>query len=76
MAFLNIKTHSSVSVAKKTEKDVRHTSVLFTGTTKLPNLAFCISETTKPISTKFMYFLPYIYTTSHIKFEGYRFSSS
>ena len=71
-----IKTHSSVSAAKKTKKDVQHTSVLFTGTAKLPNSAFCISKTTKPISTKFIYFLPYIYTTSHIKFEGNRLSSS
>ena len=71
-----IKTHSSVSAAKKTKKDVWHTSVLFTGTAKLPNSAFCISKTTKPISTKFIYFMPYIYTISHIKFEGNRFSSS
>ena len=60
-----IKTHSSVSAAKKTKKDVPHTSVLFTGTAKLPNLAFCISKISKPISTKFIHFLPYIYTTSH-----------
>ena len=57
-------------MAKKTKEDVRHTSVLFTGTVKLLNSAFCISKSTKPISTKFIYFLPYIYTTSHIKFEG------
>ena len=56
-----IKTHSSVSAAKKTKEDARHTSVLFTGTVKLPNSAFCISKTTLPISTKFTYFLPYIY---------------
>ena len=53
-----------------------HSSVLFTGTAKLPNLAFCISKTTVPISTKFTYFLPYIYTTSHFKIEGNSFSSS
>ena len=70
-----IKTHSSVSAAKKTKEDVWHTSVLFTGAVKLPNSAFCISKTTKPISTKFTYFLPYIYTTSHIKIEGNSFSS-
>ena len=70
-----IKTHSSVSAAKKTKEDVRYTSVLFTGTVKLPNSAFCISKTTKQISTKFTYFLPYIYTTSHIKIEGNSFSS-
>ena len=71
-----IKTHSSVSAAKKTKEDARHTSVLFTGTVKLPNSAFCISKTTIPISAKFTYFLPYIYTTSHIKIEGNSFSSS
>ena len=71
-----IKTHSSVSAAKKTKEDARHTSVLFTGSVKLPNLAFCISKTTKPISTKFTYVLPYIYTTSHIKIEGNSLSSS
>ena len=62
-----IKTHSSVTMAKKT-KDTWHTSVLFTGTVQLPNLAFRISKTTKPIFTKFIYlFSAYIYTTSHIK---------
>ena len=71
-----IKTHSSVSAAKITKEDVQHTSVLFTGTIKLLNSAFCISKTTKWISTKFVYFLPYIYTTSHIKIEGNRFRSS
>ena len=71
-----IKTHSSVSVAKKTKEDVRHTSVLFTGTVKLPTSAFCISKTTIPISTKFTYFLPYIYTTSHMKIKRNSFSSS
>ena len=65
-----------MSAAKKTKEDVRHTSVLFAGTVKLPNSAFCISKVTKLISTKFAYFLPYIYTTSHIEIEGNRFSSS
>ena len=49
-----------MSAAKET-KDVRHISVLFTSTVKLPNLDFSISKTTKPISNKFIYFLPYIY---------------
>ena len=71
-----IKTHTSVSVAKKTKENVWHTSVLFTGIVKLPNSAFHISKTTKLISTKFIYFLPYIYTTSHTKIEGNRFSTS
>ena len=74
--FAYIKTHSSVSAAKKTKEDVQHTSVLFTGTVKLPNSAFCISETTMPISTKFTYSVPYIYTTLHIKIESNSFSSS
>ena len=71
----HIKTHSSVSAAKKTKKDAQHTSVLFTGAVKLSNLAFCILST-KPISTKFIYFLLYIYITSHIKIEGNCFSCS
>ena len=73
---MSIKTHSSVSAAKKPNEDARHTSVLFTGNVKLPNSAICISKTTLPISAKFTYFLPYIYTTSHIKIEGNSFSSS
>ena len=32
---MSIKTHSSVSVAKKTKEDTRHTSVLLAGTVKL-----------------------------------------
>ena len=71
-----IKTHSSISVAKKTKEDLQHTSVLFTGTIKLPNSAFHISKPTKPISITFIYFMPYIYTTSHIKIEGYHFNTS
>ena len=54
-AIINdIKTHSSVSVAKKSKEDVRHTSNLFNGTIKLPNSAFLISKTKKLI-------LPYLY---------------
>ena len=56
--------------AKKTKEDMRHKSVLFTGTVKLPNSAFCISITIKPISTKFIFLLPYTYTISHIKIKG------
>ena len=63
--LMEIKTHSSVSAAKKAKKDERHTSVLFTGTAKLPNSAFCISKTTKLISTKFIYFC-LTYTLLHI----------
>ena len=39
--------------------------MLFTGTIKLPNSTFCISKTTKPISTKFIYFC-LTYTLLHI----------
>ena len=60
-----IKTHSSVSAAKKTRKDLQHTSVIFTGIVKLLNSAFCISKTTKPISTKFIDFLSYIIIMNH-----------
>ena len=55
--------HTVVSAAKKTKEDAWHTSVLYTSTVKLPNSAFCISKTIKPISIKFIHFLPYIYTT-------------
>ena len=41
-----IKTHGHVSAAKK---GVQHTSVLFTGITKLPFLTPCISTTAGPI---------------------------
>ena len=68
-------THNSVSADKKTKEYMWHTSVLFTGTIKLPNSTFHISKTTKLISTKFIYFLPYIYTTWHIKIKGNRFGS-
>ena len=46
---LLLSRHGSMSAAKKT-KDAWRTSVLFTVTIKLPNSAFCISKTTKPIS--------------------------
>ena len=58
--FQMIKTHSSVSEAKKAKK----TCVLFTGTAKLPNSAFCMSKTTKPISTK--------YSALHIHYFTYQ----
>ena len=74
--IVGIKTHGSVSAAKKTKEEVQHTSVLFTGAVKLPNSAFCISKSTKLISTKSIYFLLYICTTSHIKIDGNYFSTS
>ena len=57
--YLTIETHSNMLAAKKTKEDVQHKSVLFTGTTKLPNSAFCISKTTKPISTNFALHIHY-----------------
>ena len=54
-----IKTHGRVSAAKK---DVRHTSVLFTGTAKSPFSTPHIFITTGPISIKFTYFIPSIKT--------------
>ena len=61
---LVIKTHSRVSAAKK---DVRHTRVLFTGISKSPFSTPHISITTRPISIKFMYYMPSIYTIWHTK---------
>ena len=61
-----IKTHGRVSAAKEV---VWHTSVLFTGTAKSPFSTPHISITTGPISIKFTYFMPSIYTTLHTKFE-------
>ena len=69
-------TVTSVSAAKKTKDNMYHTSVLFTGSIRFLNSAFRIFKITTPISNEFIHFLPYIYTTSHIKFEINRFSSS
>ena len=55
-----LKTRGHVSVAKK---DMWHTSVLFTGTTKSPFSIPHISITTRLIYIKFTYFIPSIYTT-------------
>ena len=71
-------THSYVSVAKKT-KNPWHTSVLFIISywyRKVTEFSLHISKTTKPISTQFIYVLPYIYTTSHIEIERNCFSIS
>ena len=61
---LSIKAHGRVSAAKK---DVQHTSVLFTGTAKslfsTPHIFVIIYI--GPISIKFTYFMPSIYTTWH-----------
>ena len=55
-----------MSAAKKV---MQHTSVIFTGTTKLLFLIHRISITTGPISIKFTYFMFSIYAMSHTKFE-------
>ena len=62
----SIKTHGHVSVAKK---DIWHTSVLFTGTTKSPFSTPRIFITTGPISIEFTYYIPSIYTTWRTEFE-------
>ena len=54
---------------------MRHTSMLFTRTAESPFLTPHISITTGPISIKFTYFMPFIYTTLHTKFEENRISS-
>ena len=66
------KTHGRVSAAKEV---MWHTSVLFTGTAKSPFSTPHISITTGPISIKFTYVMPSIYTTLHTKFEENRLSS-
>ena len=43
------------------KKDMRHTIVLFIGTTKLPFSTPRISTTAGPICTNFIYFMPFIY---------------
>ena len=72
---VSVKTHSSVSVAKKTKEDVTHKCVIY-WYHKVAKFSLLYFQTTKPISNKFIYFLPYIYTTSHIKIKGNHFSSS
>ena len=73
-----IKTHSHVSASKKTKKCIAHKCVyMLFSIIKSLNSVFHISKTTEAISTKFIYFLPYIYTTnSHIKIEGSYYSIS
>ena len=60
----SIKTHGHVSAVKKA---VRHTSVLFTGTTNLPFSTSHISVTTGKISIKFTNFMP-LYTQPYIPY--------
>jgi len=50
--------------------------MLFTRTEKPLISTSRSSKTTKPISTKFIYFMIYIYLTLHTKFEGDNASSS
>ena len=63
--LLRFKTHSSVSAAKKTKKDMRHTSILFTGTINLLNSTSCISK----LPSRFLpnlYIFCLTYTLLHI----------
>ena len=48
---------------------MQHTSELFTETANFCFQPIIISTTTGPIYTKFTYFIPSKYTTSHTKFE-------
>ena len=48
-----IKVYGHVSAAKK---DMLHSSVLFTGTANLPFSTPCISVTTQPICTTFIFY--------------------
>ena len=69
-ATFELESRHTMCQRPRNKKDPQHTSVLlFTGTVKLLNSAFRISKTSKLISTKFIYFLPYIYTTSHIQIK-------
>ena len=63
---LIIKIRGSVSAAKKT---MWRTSVSFTGTPIHTFSAYCSLKTIGAISTKFIYVVPPIYTTSQTKFE-------
>ena len=69
----HIKTYGHVSAAKKA---VWRTNVLLTGTANLLFSVPRISITTGQISIKFTYFMSYIYTTLHTKFERNWFSST
>ena len=59
-------------VCRAAKKSRPYTRVLFTRTRIFPISAFCISKTIAPIFTKFIYFMLYIYTTSHTKFKRNR----
>ena len=63
-------------MCRAAKKERANTSVLFTRTKITPISASRISKTIEPISTKFTYFMLYIYTTFHTKFEINRASSS
>ena len=62
-----ITTHGSVSAAKKA---TWHTSVLFMGAPIGILSAYCSSKTIGAISTKFIYAIGSIFTTSQTKFES------
>ena len=61
-----IKTRGSVSAAKKAAWS---TSVLFRWTPVSTFSAYCNLKTIGPVSTKFIYVVPPIYTTSQTKFK-------
>ena len=63
-------------VCQRPRKTPGTRNVLFTRTAKSPISASHIFITTRQICTKFIYFMPSIYTTSQTKFEGNRLSIS
>ena len=67
LEYINIliRTHSSVSAAKKTKQDTWHTSVLFTGTIELPNSTFHIYKILSQFLTN-LYIFCCTYTLLHI----------
>ena len=56
-------------VCRAAKKVVRNTCVLFTGTKISPISISRVLKTTEQISTKFTYFMLYIYLTVHTKFD-------
>ena len=65
MCSTSVLRHTVVCQWPRKQKNVQHTSVLFTGIVKLLNSAFRISKTTKPIYTKLIII---IFSALHIHY--------
>ena len=65
MQHLGKARHTVVCQQPRKQKKTLGTQVCFTGTIKLPNSAFCISKTTKPISPPNLY----IFCLTHTKLK-------